>query len=500
MSLALLAALRGQGAEAAGPCGDGSAKANACKNNRDCCTRYCVNKKCRCKPDGMACARSAHCCGGACKNSVCAGGGGGGGSCGAATCGGCCDGKICRAGTANTACGKGGKTCAACASGSMCVNGTCGTLRLCGALNCANGCCASGVCKSGNTETACGRGGETCRTCSASRPFCIYQNCEECRDDSDCGGAACLSGRCRVFQGDASFGTYNLLTPSGIVNPVSIFLSRNGNRLWIGDAYHGWISVWDRGNNTWNHRLNFGSFGDGFGQFRQPRGIWVLEDETVLVTDFTNNRVSIWRRAGDGWDWSGDFGNTGPAEDRLTNPVKIAASADGQTVLVSEYNVCGATAWTRSGDTWVRNGRLGIKETCTYGTTGLWLSTDGDEVVMAEQFYFGSQLQRWYRCPGDRCFSYLINDANMKIKAPRGISSSDDMRTIWTTSAIADGRGRAVGLGLSNGKFSLAVDYREANSSPLGDLTDISASADGLRVAFIESVYQAPRIHVLTFA
>ncbi|MFM9105417.1 MAG: hypothetical protein ACKOWF_01805, partial [Chloroflexota bacterium] len=43
------------------PCGDGSARANRCTTDAGCCTRYCVNGKCRYKPAGMACSSKAEC-------------------------------------------------------------------------------------------------------------------------------------------------------------------------------------------------------------------------------------------------------------------------------------------------------------------------------------------------------------------------------------------------------------------------------------------------------
>jgi hypothetical protein len=68
---------RGAGPGAAGPCGNGSATANRCKKNADCCTGMCRTQpgkvgRCRCLERGAACTANRNCCGDlACKQGVC---------------------------------------------------------------------------------------------------------------------------------------------------------------------------------------------------------------------------------------------------------------------------------------------------------------------------------------------------------------------------------------------------------------------------------------------
>lgn len=47
-----------------GPCGDGSAKANNCRHDAQCCTGYCSQKQgaCRCKTEGDPCTADRNCC------------------------------------------------------------------------------------------------------------------------------------------------------------------------------------------------------------------------------------------------------------------------------------------------------------------------------------------------------------------------------------------------------------------------------------------------------
>ena len=65
-------------AAAEGPCGNGSAKANECSKDKDCCTRVCDKKKgrCRCQKLGRGCTEDRNCCANfgqpmTCQNGAC---------------------------------------------------------------------------------------------------------------------------------------------------------------------------------------------------------------------------------------------------------------------------------------------------------------------------------------------------------------------------------------------------------------------------------------------
>jgi hypothetical protein len=67
---------KGRGVRAAGPCGNGSAKANACEKDKDCCTHFCKKGRCRCKKLGQGCKKNRNCCAGfeqpmTCQNGTC---------------------------------------------------------------------------------------------------------------------------------------------------------------------------------------------------------------------------------------------------------------------------------------------------------------------------------------------------------------------------------------------------------------------------------------------
>lgn len=61
---------------------------------------------------------------------------------------------------------------APCAAGLRCSNGAC----VCDGKSCPNGCCLKDTCQPGNVFTACGSGGNTCKTCQ-NTDICVFNSC-----------------------------------------------------------------------------------------------------------------------------------------------------------------------------------------------------------------------------------------------------------------------------------------------------------------------------------
>jgi hypothetical protein len=171
----------------AGPCGNGSQKANQCKKHSDCCTGYCNKGLCRGVELGGTCSTTRKCRGtavcqdGRCvrKNNPGPGPGPTPTSCTPENCAsGCCNGTICVAYASQTTsqCGTGGAACAGCTGSDVCntVDGTC-TLP-CDSTTCQNGCCQNGVCQAGTTSAACGGNGSICNVC-VSPESCLGGGC-----------------------------------------------------------------------------------------------------------------------------------------------------------------------------------------------------------------------------------------------------------------------------------------------------------------------------------
>jgi hypothetical protein len=85
--------------------------------------------------------------------------------CSPSTCSGCCQNQSCVSGVAASACGFAGNLCQACQSKEQCQSGVCVGPK-CDPQSCASGCCdATGACKNGTTDEACGTGGGSCAAC-----------------------------------------------------------------------------------------------------------------------------------------------------------------------------------------------------------------------------------------------------------------------------------------------------------------------------------------------
>ncbi len=88
------------------------------------------------------------------------------GPCGPATCNGCCDDNgACVAGNADSACGRSGNACDACPASRFCKDNGC--FARCTSVNCGGCCDDLGVCKVGDSPAACGKSGGTCTSCGA---------------------------------------------------------------------------------------------------------------------------------------------------------------------------------------------------------------------------------------------------------------------------------------------------------------------------------------------
>jgi len=201
----------GGGVTIEGPCGDGSGPDNACTRDRDCCTRICNLKRCRCRRQGEPCIETRNCCQGATGGLVCSNEGTCQTRCAGVTCtpldecheAGTCDPAT---GTCsnpekapNTPCGSGGHCCGGscedvdccnddgCDPGLVCNGGTC--QPPCPAGGCASGCCNGTSCQEGTSKTACGQDGVTCVTCGSDAAV-------SCTGNGTCLRGDCLEGGC----------------------------------------------------------------------------------------------------------------------------------------------------------------------------------------------------------------------------------------------------------------------------------------------------------------
>ena len=112
------------------------------------------------------------------------------------TCDGCLDGATCVDGSSPDACGGGGEACSVCSDGWLCADGECIAPPTCDSTNCEGCCDASGQCRSGDNEAACGSVGMACATCEGTES-CLAGACTKpCAETCGgcCDGETCLAG------------------------------------------------------------------------------------------------------------------------------------------------------------------------------------------------------------------------------------------------------------------------------------------------------------------
>lgn len=179
-----------------GQCGKGVCKAGACSGTS--------------KPEGAACT------GGFCHKGAC--------------CKGCWSGSACHPGTTSKLCGAKGVKCSLCSDSKVCttdqcVSGACKyTLKAagtncgggtCNLGYCCGGCWAGTKCVPGNTSSACGKSGATCKPCVSNDPCkvasCATATCvtKTMADLTPCPGGQCISGGCCTGCGPIVLTTLN---------------------------------------------------------------------------------------------------------------------------------------------------------------------------------------------------------------------------------------------------------------------------------------------------
>jgi DNA-binding beta-propeller fold protein YncE len=470
---------RGKGRpHAEGPCGDGSPAANRCTKDSQCCTKYCADETCRCKPNWMTCTRADHCCSGRCTDGRCDGGAKPSGSfcienfncqdglacidgectasskakCTRANCSGCCDGTTCRIGLDRVACGTGGSACTRCSRSATCSAGICVVepSPACGAENCPNGCCDGTTCKDGNSANACGAGGAACTSCSGATPFCTSGACSECASNTDCSGSTpvCDGGTCRAlaWSPSAQFGSGPDNGDSNFNAPRGVFVSADTLTTWVADANNSRIMIWtrnDASSTTWNYSSQFGDgFGNGNSNFKNPSAIFVSADAlTAWVADQNNSRIVIWTRSdtSSAWAYSDKFGSAGSGPSNLYIPTGVAVSTDGLTAWVADMGNNRISIWTRSdtSSAWASSATFGSDgdcDSCFSQPISVFVSSDALTAWVADKN--NNRVSIWTRSNTSTAFSFSTSfgsggtgDGNLA--QPLGVFVSSDTLTAW---------------------------------------------------------------------
>ena len=88
-------------------------------------------------------------------------------------------------------------------------------------------------------------------------------------------------------------------------------------------------------NPSGNLLLQFGTYGSGDGQFKDPTDITIGKSDNIYVTDQNNNRVEIFDSKG---NFLSEFGTFGSGDGQFADPLGIAVDKSGNIYVVDQNN------------------------------------------------------------------------------------------------------------------------------------------------------------------
>lgn len=288
-------------------------------------------------------------------------------------------------------------------------------------------------------------------TCSKGRCVCKRVTCSGvcCPADWSCWNGVCidLCPGLTVFGSGPGSGFDQFDMPRGIA------VTADDSTALIADSGNDRIAVWRNFGSGWEPVSTFGSYGSGNGQFEQPNGVALAEDElTAWVADTLNTRVSVWTRpslASNDWTWQTHVGTTGYGPDEFYTVSDVSVSPDGLTL------------WATDRD----NERVSV-----------WQRPDAWSTAWTHLGNFGSG-------PGSGVGQF---------DKPLGLAVSPDARTAW----VADSENDQVSVwqraeGAPLGTWTFQATFGDGPGSTLDELwhpSDISVTPDGIFALVTDSV------------
>ena len=120
--------------------------------------------------------------------------------------------------------------------------------------------------------------------------------------------------------------------PGRFIRPQSMCFSRDGSELFVADSCNHRIQVFTADG---EFKRAFGTMGKAAGQLAYPYGLDMLDDGSLLITEFGNNRV---QRLGPNGELMGAWGTVGRGAGQLQYPWASAVCGDEVFVLDSGNN------------------------------------------------------------------------------------------------------------------------------------------------------------------
>ena len=174
-----------------------------------------------------------------------------------------------------------------------------------------------------------------------------------------------------------TIGILNLLGDGrGFCNPVSIIVGKDG-RIFIlnrGAPFYSRVGVMTFDD---EYLYEFGTHGDGDGQFRLPAALGIDSHERIYVADEYHHRISVFGPSG---EFESKWGQLGSGDGQIDGPCSLAVDA-ADNVYVADQNNHRIQKFTPGGDYILKWGEFGDGDGQLNLPWGIKLDAHGDVYV-----------------------------------------------------------------------------------------------------------------------
>jgi sugar lactone lactonase YvrE len=126
--------------------------------------------------------------------------------------------------------------------------------------------------------------------------------------------------------------------------------------------------------------------GIGLNQLSNPHGVYVDDDQTIYVADFSNHRIVEWKRGATVGQVVAGGNGQGNQNNQLNGPTNVIVSKKNDCLIICDYGNKRVVKWPR------RNGTNG--ETIISNVDGWGLSMANDEYIYVSD-YIKHEVKRW---------------------------------------------------------------------------------------------------------
>ena len=177
-----------------------------------------------------------------------------------------------------------------------------------------------------------------------------------------------------TYQGQwGSYGTGN----TQFRNPWGIAVSSSGN-VYVADTGNHRIMVFS---STGTYVNSWGSFGKGHGQFNQPMGIAINSTGYVYVADHGNDRIQIFDSNG---NYVGEWGSSGTGSGHFHGPVGVAVRNSNGYVYVTDMGNDRVQYFDAVGNYQGQWGGEGTGDTQFRAPTGIAINQNNGDVIVSD--------------------------------------------------------------------------------------------------------------------